>query len=433
MEAAPTATTELQSCPPAPSLATATDRIRRKRGPSLSRRIGQTGNVFQHGYKHNAGWNPKANAYGRYWVDTPECRKRHSVSLGVCPTRTVARRKLRDHIQQEGINDKALFTASTSPATTFGEQAERWIAGLPTRRRKPVKPATVFGWRHALDKWVLPTIGDMPLSEVSNAAMKLLIDTMAAGGLAAKTIVSYSLVVKMVVASAVNADGDEIYPRRWNHDFVGMPIVQKEKQPRPAFTEVEVNSILSAAPPRYAPLFALLAGTGLRIGEALALKHEDLSPDCRVLHVRRSVWHGKEQDPKTPAAVRDVDISEPLAGLLREYAADKPGLLFPTRKGNRPLAQRNVLRALHDAGAQAGFHAFRRFRTQTLRRARVPEDLIGFWLGHARRTVTDLYAAGLQQDEAWRQEWAGKVGLGFSLNGLRWATASVPLAKAQAA
>jgi hypothetical protein len=50
---------------------------------------------------------------------------------------------------------------------------------------------------------------------------------------------------------------------------------------------------------------------------------------------------------------------------------------------------------------------------------RVPEDLIGLWLGHARRTVTDLYATGLQQDQAWRREWCERVGLGFSLNRLQ--------------
>jgi integrase len=399
----------------------------------LNRRIGQSGNVFQHG--HSNPWNPTAPAYGRYYVDVPGCteRKRHTVTLGACATRTIARRKLREHIEREGINNKSSFMANTSPATTFREQAEKWIAGLPTRRRKPVKPATIFGWRHALDKWILPTIGDMPLGEVSNAALKMMIETMAAGGLSPKTIVSYSLVVKMVVASAVDSNGDEIYPRKWNHDFVGMPIVQKEKQPRPTFTEAEVTEIIASAKPRYAPLFAFLAGTGLRIGEALALKRPDLSPDCRVLHVRRSVWHGKEQEPKTPSAIRDVDIPDQLASILREYVADKAGYLFATRDGGRPLAQRNVLRALHASKAAAGFHAFRRFRTQTLRRARVPEDLIGFWLGHSRRTVTDLYAAGLQHDEAWRSEWCERVGLGFSLNGLHWATNPMPIAKAQAA
>jgi integrase len=107
--------------------------------------------------------------------------------------------------------------------------------------------------------------------------------------------------------------------------------------------------------------------------------------------------------------------------MLREYAAEKSGYLFPTLKTNRPLAQRNVLRALHATGVRVGFHAFRRFRAQSLRRARVPEDLIRLWLGHAGRSITDLYAAGLQHDEAWRREWCNRAGLGFALVGPCWA------------
>jgi len=403
--------------------------IRRKRGPSLSRRTGQSGSVFQ---RNQTAWNPASPAYGRFWIDAPQGRKRRKVALGICPTRSHARRKLREYIDREGVNDAALFTANNSPALTFGEQAEKWIASLPTRRRRPVKPATISGWRHALDKWILPTLGGYPLSDVSNAALKLLIEAMAAGGLAAKTIVSYSLVVKLVLASAVDSEGEQIYPRKWNHDFVGMPIVRKEKQPRPTVIEAEVAQILANALPRYSPFFALLAGTGLRIGEALALKRTDLSPDCTLLSVQRSVWHGQEQEPKTPAAIRVIDVPETLAALLREWTAGKTGYLLPTKKGNRPLAQRNVLRALHDTGVKVGFHALRRFRAQVLRRARVPEDLIGLWLGHAPRTVTDLYANGLKHDLAWRKEWAERAGLGFSV-GPRWATNVVSIDSKQAA
>ena len=387
--------------------------------------------MFQH--KQTTVWNPAAPAYGRFWIDTPERRKRRTVSLGIFPTRSRAKRKLREFIEQEGVNEKASFTATTSPATTFQDQAERWIAALPTRRRRPVKPSTIVGWRVALHNWILPTIGELPLADVSNAALKLLIEKMAVGGLAPKTIVTYSQTVKMVVASAVDSEGDQIYPRKWNHDFVGMPIVQQQKQPRPTVTETEVVGIINKANSRYAPLFVLIAGTGLRIGEALALKKTDLSPDCRMLFVRRSMWRGQEQEPKTPAAIRVVDMPEPLAALLREYAADKSEYLFPTLKTNRPLAQRNVLRALHATGVRVGFHAFRRFRAQNLRRARVPEDLTRFWLGHAGRTITDLYAAGLQHDEAWRREWCDRVGLGFALVGLRWATNVVSVDSQQAA
>lgn len=372
----------------------------------MSRRTGQVGSVFQ---QNQTSWNPAAPAYGRFWYDVPEGRRRRVISLGVCATRTVAKRKLRAHIDTEGVNDKDTFASSIAPGVTFREQAERWISSLPNRRRRPVKPATVFGWRHALDRWVLPTLGNRQLSEVSNGAMRELIEAMTTGGLAPKTIVNYSLVPKMVLASVVDAEGDQLYPRKWNHDFIGLPIIDRNKQHRPTVTEAEVGALTTSAAYRFAVLFALLAGTGLRAGEALALKPTDFSPDFRVLRVTRSIWHGREQSPKTPAAVREIDIAEPLAALLKVYAEGKAGYLFATKSG-RPLEQRNVNRA-----AGVGLHAFRRFRTETLRRARVPEDLIGLWLGHAPRSVTDIYAGGLQHDLAWRREWCDRVGLGFSI------------------
>jgi integrase len=262
--------------------------------------------------------------------------------------------------------------------------------------------------------------------------LRELVEKMAVAGLSPKTIVNYAQVVKLVVASAVNSDGDQIHPRKWNHDFIGLPIVKKENQHRPSVTESELGEILASAKGRYTVIFALLAGTGLRIGEALALKPSDSSSDYRVLHVRRSIWRGKEQEPKTPNAVREIDLPESLAQLLREYAANKSGYLFATSSG-RPLAQRNVLRALHATGKKIGLHSFRRFRTETLRRARVPEDLTTLWLGHSKQTVTDFYASGLQKDVAWRREWCDKAGLGFSLVGLHGLQNVVPIDSAKAA
>jgi hypothetical protein len=122
--------------------------------------------VFQS--SHPAEWNPKAACYGRFWIDTPDGRKQKTISLGVCRTRSVAHRKLFDYIESTGVNSKATFIENTSPATTFRQQAERWISSLATRRRKPVKPATIARWRYALNKCLLPTLSDTPLSDVDN-------------------------------------------------------------------------------------------------------------------------------------------------------------------------------------------------------------------------------------------------------------------------
>lgn len=290
-----------------------------------------------------------------------------------------------------------------------------------------MKPATLQSWQSCLNKWLLPNLGDMPLADVANGAMKTLVNKMSAAGLSAKSIVNYCEVVKLVVASAVNAEGEQIYPRKWNHDFIGLPIVDKNKQRRPTLTANEVSAVISSAGERYKPLFALLAGTGLRVGEALALKTTNLAPDCRTINVKRSMWQGQEQEPKTANAVRPVDVPESLAKLLREYIVGKNGYLFTTASGRPPL-QRNVLHTLHQLAGMVGFHAFRRFRTSILRKARAPEDLIGLWLGHAGLSVTDSYARQLREDVAFRQEWAERCGLGFELGYLGYRSEALPAA-----
>jgi hypothetical protein len=208
------------------SIASATPQ-RRRRGPSLSRRSGQKGNVYQPA--HPGQWNPNAPAYGRIWLDVPGGleRKRKTVSLGLCLTKTIARQRLREYIEREGVNTKEAFTTNTAPVTTFKQQSESWLDYLATRTRKPVKPATICGWRQALHAWILPNIGDKPVADVSNGVLRELVAKMVAAGLSPKTIVNYSQVVKLVVASAVNDEGDQIYPRKWNHDFIGIPLVQK--------------------------------------------------------------------------------------------------------------------------------------------------------------------------------------------------------------
>jgi integrase len=418
--------------PQAPSYVTPAVTTRPKRGPCLARRTGQLGNVYQPAQSSKT-WAAKAPCYGRYWVDVPGTeRQRRTVALGICATKTIARKRLRDYIEQQGVNDASAFHQNTAPATTFAEQAERWLSEIRVRRRKPVKPATIAGWRHSLDKWLIPLIGELRLADVGNATLKTVIDKMTEAGLSAKSIVSHSRLVKVIVASAVNSEGEQLHPRKWNHDFCGLPIIDPTTQHRPTITKAGLEQLIVEINPRFRVLVALLAGSGLRIGEALGLKTEDLEENCQVIRIRRSMWNCQEQLPKTSNAVRVVDIPEQLAKALRDYVVGRAGLLFATRDG-KPLSQRNVLRSFHDAGATCGFHALRRFRAETLRRERVPEDLVRFWLGHASASVTDTYANGLREDFIWRQDWAQRTGLGFNADGLFGVTKVVEINAARVA
>jgi integrase len=101
-------------------------------------------------------------------------------------------------------------------------------------------------------------------------------------GLGESAIRSYTNVVKMVVASAVNEEGEELYPRKWNHSFIDLPRTRNPKQP--SFAGAVVTRIITdAKKEKYRLLFALCGGTGLRFGEALGIRIQDISPDCSTV------------------------------------------------------------------------------------------------------------------------------------------------------
>ena len=260
------------------------------------------------------------------------------------------------------------------------------------------------------------------LSSVGNLALKGLVEKMVEAGLSPKTVNTYSQVVKSVVASAVNEEGEQHFPRKWNREFVDMPVVDKSKQNTPHFTSEVIAGILASTKGHKQMFCALLAGTGLRAGEAIGLEiDKHISQDFKTLYIRQKVRRTKlELFLKTDAGRRDVDLCPELAALLKAFVGNRAsGFLFHNRKRNF-LSQTNLLRrGLHPAleklkQPKAGFHAFRRYRLTWLRKNRVHADLERFWMGHENETVGDGHSM-MKEDRVFRLEQAETVGLGFAL------------------
>jgi len=347
----------------------------------------------------------------------------------ICPisgpgllTKPEIERRAREIIAASGADTVEHFEkcAALSQGMTFRQQAAWWIKHIQSRKRNPIAPATAAGYRSYLKNWLNPHFGDLTLASVDNRVAKDLVAKLGEAELAPKTIVEIVGVLKMLLASAINSDGKQMFPREWNHEYIDLPVVDPKKQRRPTVSSKQLSDVVANSKGRYQALYALLGGSGMRIGEALAIKldahseeHTTISTDCRTIQVRKSIWNGREQRPKTENAIRSMDIPEILAAFLRSFVGDrKSGFLFQTDSG-LPLGQSNILRdSLHDFGVE-GFHCFRRFRTSQLRKNRVPWDLEKFWIGHANKDVTDKYAEQLKEDVEYRVEWAEKVGLGF--------------------
>ena len=386
----------------------------------MSRRSGQNGRIEQHG----RFWTV------RFWLDVPGQPARDYKRVKICPVngagslnKSERKRRARDIIAEFGANSEDAFreAEAVNLGTTFKQQAERWFKVVQTRKRRPIKPRTADAWPTYLS-YINAQIGEVPLTSVNNLAAKEFIATMASEvkkdkpRFAAKTISNYVQVVKMVVASAVNDNGEEIYPVKWNHDFMDLPEVKDQRTP--CFTAEEISRIVSKAEGQYKVLYALLAGTGLRIEEAFALQVEDIRDS--VVRVRHSLWRRELYSPKTDAGVREVDIHHSLAERLHDHLNSRgTGFVFRSAVGT-PLARSNVLRrSLHKilegmGREKCGFHAFRRYRVTHLRKQRVPEDLLRFWIGHADTSVTDGYSK-VKEDVEFRKFTAEQAGLGFHM------------------
>jgi hypothetical protein len=147
-------------------------------------------------------------------------------------------------VAAQGVNDPKKFV-ETSNGVTFREQAKTFIHQKTMSRRKPLKPATLCTWQNCLDKWLNPSIGEHPLANINNATMKALVAKMDAAGLSAKTIINYTGLVKLIVASAKNEEGEQLFPRKWDSEFIDLPIVRNQHQP--IFSSETMSSIVQKA------------------------------------------------------------------------------------------------------------------------------------------------------------------------------------------
>jgi integrase len=154
-----------------------------------------------------------------------------------------------------------------------------------------------------------------------------------------------------------------------------------------------------------------LAGTGLRIGEALAIGQGNTwDPEAGTVTVAGTLADGAFQPaPKTKAGKRVVDLPPEANVLLKA--------LYPTedaRKGTLfPFSEDTYRRRFATLGIH-GFHSLRRFRITHLQSQSVPTSLVKFWAGHAAGDITERYTKmGTQILE--RKAWSERAGLGFQL------------------
>ncbi len=183
-----------------------------------------------------------------------------------------------------------------------------------------------------------------------------------------------------------------------------------------AMTREQLESFLDAArkkDPSWFPLLLLLARTGLRIGEALALEWDSIDLAGSSLRVARSLSDdGQTFDLPKSGHGRDIDLSTQLVAALRaldaarkkqalELGTPPASLVFPARTGEA-LDPHNVRRAFRRIVKLAALpphftpHCLRHTYASLLLSSGRPIVYVQRQLGHASISLTvDTYGKWL--------------------------------------
>lgn len=149
--------------------------------------------------------------------------------------------------------------------------------------------------------------------------------------------------------------------------------------------------------------FRLLAFTGMRKGESLALKWSDIDLEKQTLYINKAVSRSATglyiQTPKTPSSIRRISIDDKTVSILQEYKKESPdGLVFQSEDGGilSPAKPRKwyltAMKNLPDDFKQISIHGFRHTHASLLFEAGASIKDVQSRLGHSDiQTTMDVY------------------------------------------
>jgi integrase len=179
---------------------------------------------------------------------------------------------------------------------TFGDFVEAiW---KPYTERKGMKPSTRFGYECALDKHILPVLGNVKLANITPLHIENFVKAKSESTtkLHPKTVLNLLRLIQGIFSLAVDNDLIQRSPVRKKH----RPAVPRSE--KTAWTPEQVRAILNEIPLNYRPVFVCLALTGLRAGELLGLQWKHVCLETGELRVEQSLWNKQVVTPKPEAA-----------------------------------------------------------------------------------------------------------------------------------
>jgi len=260
--------------------------------------------------------------------------------------------------------------------------ALRWLE----QQRGAVRVSTWLGYQSMLGRALIGRpIGRTPIGQLRRSQVREWLGALLAEGLAPQTVGR----AHSIMHALLNVAFDDELARR----------LRRPVRPRTRLELAEMNTFLETAermmPERF-PLFVALAAGGLRIGEAIGLRPEDIHPTQAIITVQRSIRTGSHVGPTKSGTPRRVLVTETAAAILRSVPRHPSGWLFVGRFGTHPVSAERVRGLISVIAKAAGLpritpRTFRRSYAGVLRSVGATDGFTADQFGHASEQTTRRY------------------------------------------
>lgn len=286
---------------------------------------------------------------------------------------------------------------------TLGSYLESW---LRDSARPSVKASTYRGYAVNIHRHVIPILGHVRLDALRPDQVAALYAQKQREGLSPTSVLYIHATLRRALKQAV----------RWG--MIPRNPAEAVDRPRKARHEVTVMDarerqrfLNSVKGDRLEALFVLLLGSGVRVGEALALRWSDFDPEQGTIAIRGTLAAVKGgsptiTEPKTATSRRKISLPAVVVETLEDHRTrqlaerttagkdyDNHDLIFCSHEG-KPLLYRNVFRTfkrlLERAGLPASIriHDLRHCNAVMMLEAGVHPRVAMARLGHSTIQVT---------------------------------------------
>jgi integrase len=301
--------------------ATSSARKPRKR---LTRRTGQDPSVTFY-------FTKDGRRMGRiiYWTDVAGQAERvqRSKSLGDLTDLSAEQieKKRKKAIAELGIYKPALDNIPSPDS--FAEKAADWM------ETEMLKNRDSYNQRYHVTSFLLPAFGKLPLDCVTADVVNAWL-----GKVKRSNGERYG---KNTLKHAVSTLKQIVSPRLDNAN-IKYPADAKPEEETYCPTDGEVKAMVSNSLGWFHTFTRVLAETGMRPSEALALRAEDIDPVYNAIYVRRGTRYGRIGRTKTTNSRRVISVHESLIQeILALLDGRTAGLIFHT-ENNTPYALSNI-------------------------------------------------------------------------------------------